>query len=177
MPYAYFIWILQLQYAHIESRLGSAYLLCSGAFGTSINTPSAVWLTAQCRPHQPGSVQKHNPGCQQASSLHSPGRHRDQCVDQGKHQSEGDEEDIQTTAGMWRPKLVQGTYDCNSPTIADSRANDEHKAHTLLQVTGSMIVQHGQAGGSMQSQEEPGCSTLLAAILTCCTAKERLPHV
>ena len=109
-------------------------LLCGGClFITMKSTPGGVGLTGQRRPQNPGAVQEHNPRGQQAGCLQPPRGHRDEREYQCQHQGECDEEDIQATAGMWGPELVECSNDDEGATVADECADDEHPPHVLLQ--------------------------------------------
>ena len=105
-------------------------------------TPGGIWLTGQRRPQNPGTVQEHNSRGQQAGCLQPPRGHRDEREYQCQHQGECDEEDIQATAGMWGPELVECSNDDEGATVADECADDEHPPHILLQTTHRSSFQH-----------------------------------
>lgn len=108
--------------------LGSGSLLV-----TSEGTPGRVGLTGQRRPQDPGTVEEDNAGGEQAGCLQPPWGHRDEGEDECQHQREGDEEDVEATAGVGGPELVDCSDDGEGSTVADECADDQDPPHVFLQ--------------------------------------------
>lgn len=116
-------------------------LLCSGRLLVPIEgTPGRVGLTGQCGPQDPGTVKEDNARGEQASCLQPPRRHRDEGEDERQHQSECDEEDVEATAGVRGPVLVDRPNDDEGATVADECANDQDPPHVFLQPTDSGLA-------------------------------------
>ena len=117
----------------LHAGRSSDLLSSGGLLSPVVGAPGITGLASQRRPQDPGTVDEDHTRGQQACSLQPPGGHRHQGEDECQHQREGDEKDVEATAGVGRPELVHCPNDDQGAAVADKGADDQHPAHILLQ--------------------------------------------